>query len=532
LRILSPLAEGADRIVAHAGLTMGADLQCVLPFDAEEYSQDFETEASRKEFHALLAKASAIFEAGGKRGADDIAYERAGRIVMEQSDFLIAIWDGEPAAGRGGTTQMVEEALAQNVPVFWLHASVQRAPCVLLIDEFGNRKEQPLRNLAALFGPRSEQSTNGHKRPLNLSHIYFAERHPRLNGGLLFAFFRDLVAKGRLRWRSLRVAPFEESARRAWHTDLTGAPPVPAATQSHLLHKLCPHYAWADGLSKYYGGLLRSGSLAANLLSALAVFCALAGPLAESFELKLNRLPSLIEFTLITAILLLTYFGRHRKWHERWLNYRQLAERLRQYFYLSALGCALPEPRYLPHFGQDPERSWVDGMVRAVVRDVGLAPASVNHNYVSSVGRLIENILADQVRYHKDNRGNMSKLSHRIHTAGTVLFAITLAACIVHVIVGGEAAWLLMLAAAPPALGAAFYGISNQGEFARSGDRSFAMARQLESLKKNDLAKALASTNERFAHLREAAIRIADVMISETVDWNVVFKYRPLNLPG
>ncbi len=532
LRIISPLAEGSDRIVAQAGLALDADLQCLLPFHADEYSRDFKSEGSREEFYALLARASAVFEVDGSRDAETIAYERAGRMVIEHSDFLIAIWDGEAAVGRGGTTQMVEEALAQNVPVLWLHAAQEKEPCILLIDEFGQRNQRPLADLRSLFTTQPGQTPGGHKRALNLSHIYFGEKQPRIDGGRLFTLFRDLVAKGRLRWRSLRIAPFEESARSARQAEMAGDRTLPPATQNYLLDKLCPHYAWADGLSTYYGGLLRSGSLAANLLSAFAVFVALAGPLGHSLGLRLNREPSLIEFLLIAAVLLVTYRGRHRKWHEKWLNYRQLAERLRQFFYLAPLGCALPAPRYLPHFGPDPERSWVDGMVRAVERDVGLPPTIVNRDYVSSVGKLIDNVLVDQIEYHKANHANMTKLHHRMHLAGTALFAVTLLACLLHVIMGGEAAWLLVLAATPPAFGAAFYSVSNQGEFARSADRSFTMGHQLESLKKNDLAKALDSSGDRFADLRKVAVKIAEVMISETIDWNVVFRYRPLNLPG
>ena len=103
---------------------------------------------------------------------------------------------------------------------------------------------------------------------------------------------------------------------------------------------------------------------------------------------------------------------------------------------------------------------------------------------------------------------------------------------IYHVWVGREAAWLLVLATAPPAFGAAFYGIANQGEFARSADRSLAMRREFASLRENDLKKALSSGNESFANLRIVAEKIAEIMISETNDWSVVFRYRSLNLPG
>ena len=211
LRVLSPLAEGADRIVANAGLSLGADLQCPLPFHEEEYCRDFASESSRDEFHALLAKASAVFQINGTHDAADVAYERVGRFVLEQSDFLIAIWDGEPAAGRGGTTQIVEEALEQNIPVIWLHASLQNPPCVLLIDESGDRQLLPLAELDSRFALRFSQSKAG--SDLNFSRIYCAEKQPRFDFGRIFRIFRDVLAKGKIRNGSWRIADFEPSAR-------------------------------------------------------------------------------------------------------------------------------------------------------------------------------------------------------------------------------------------------------------------------------------------------------------------------------
>jgi hypothetical protein len=41
LRLLSPLAEGADRIAAMAGLAAGFELQCPLPFLRDVYAEDF-----------------------------------------------------------------------------------------------------------------------------------------------------------------------------------------------------------------------------------------------------------------------------------------------------------------------------------------------------------------------------------------------------------------------------------------------------------------------------------------------------------
>ncbi len=532
LRILSPLAEGSDRIVAHAGLALDADLQCPIPFHIEEYCRDFTSQASREEFRILLAKASAVFESDGERDADSLAYERIGRIVLEQSDFLIAIWDGEPAAGRGGTTQIINEALEQNIPIVWLHASQQKAPCILLIDDAGNRQELPLEQLDSRFASRFSQAGGDAERNFNFSHAYCAEKQPRYDFGRLFRIFRDVLAKRKFPGGSWKIKDFELSARAEWTKMISQPPAPPEATQRYLLDRLCPHYAWADGLSGYYAGLLRSSSLAINLLSASAVLVAMLGMLFHAYHLEGGRVPAFTEFALIVVILAITWHGRRKCWHERWLNYRQLAELLRQYCYLSPLGCPLATPPLPAHFSSGSDRSWVDGMFRAIARDLGLAPATVDRPYLASIGKLIENILDDQIGYHEGNCHTLSKLSHRLHHIGTTLFVLTLLACVVHVFTNQESYWLLILATVPPAFGAAFYGIASHGEFARTADRSRAMALELRSLQSMDLKNALDSRTESFAALRQAAQRIAGVMIAETMDWSFVFRYRTLNLPG
>jgi len=40
--------------------------------------------------------------------------------MLQNIDLLIAIWDGEAAAGRGGTAQIVNRAVADGIAVVWL----------------------------------------------------------------------------------------------------------------------------------------------------------------------------------------------------------------------------------------------------------------------------------------------------------------------------------------------------------------------------------------------------------------------------
>ncbi len=110
LVVLSPLAEGADRLVAARALALpGATLEAVLPLDEAEYEADFATEASRAEFRSLLSRAKIVHRLPRAPNREE-AYAAAGRFVVDHCDVLVAIWDGQPANGPGGTANVVAYA--------------------------------------------------------------------------------------------------------------------------------------------------------------------------------------------------------------------------------------------------------------------------------------------------------------------------------------------------------------------------------------------------------------------------------------
>jgi hypothetical protein len=73
LRLVSPLAEGADRLVARAALEEGYALIVPMPFAQAEYEKDFAGGESLIEFRDLLAKATSRLELDGGRGEDEAA---------------------------------------------------------------------------------------------------------------------------------------------------------------------------------------------------------------------------------------------------------------------------------------------------------------------------------------------------------------------------------------------------------------------------------------------------------------------------
>jgi hypothetical protein len=129
LEAVSSLAEGADRIVAHAVLAeAGAALIVPLPMPADDYATDFAAPASKAEFEELLGRAARV-EVMPAAATREEAYGRAGRWVVEHSDVLLALWDGEPSHGRGGTADIVAHARELGLPVYWIRTD-RGAPVV------------------------------------------------------------------------------------------------------------------------------------------------------------------------------------------------------------------------------------------------------------------------------------------------------------------------------------------------------------------------------------------------------------------
>src|SRR5262249_21776793 len=122
LVLLSPLAEGADRLVARIALEHEAILIVPMPLPQDLYEQDFSTPESLTEFRALLAKAEhfAMPLASGstrrgveERGEDrDLQYALVGAYVARHCQLLIALWDGEASTKPGGTAQVVKYRLS------------------------------------------------------------------------------------------------------------------------------------------------------------------------------------------------------------------------------------------------------------------------------------------------------------------------------------------------------------------------------------------------------------------------------------
>jgi hypothetical protein len=126
--VLSPLAEGADRLVVK-GLdkwTAGrkdrqAELVVALPLPTYDYAQDFTSPESMADFLHLMEGAKEVLTIESLPNRQE-AFAAVGRFVVDRCDVLIAIWNGNGSAEKGGTADTVSYARSISRPIFWIHA--------------------------------------------------------------------------------------------------------------------------------------------------------------------------------------------------------------------------------------------------------------------------------------------------------------------------------------------------------------------------------------------------------------------------
>jgi hypothetical protein len=111
---LCSLAVGADQVFAHVLLASGGRLHAVIP--CQGYAGTFGDEAARQEFERLLSAAHEVTELPFSEPSEE-AFMAAGRTVADRCDLLLAVWDGQPAAGLGGTGDVVSHATDRGKPV-------------------------------------------------------------------------------------------------------------------------------------------------------------------------------------------------------------------------------------------------------------------------------------------------------------------------------------------------------------------------------------------------------------------------------
>ncbi|WP_114227580.1 MULTISPECIES: DUF4231 domain-containing protein [Sphingomonas] len=532
LTLVSPLASGADQMAAAVALERGWRLQAVLPFDRASYAETMDQDEAA-ELDRLVAAAGCVLELPGEPERPLDGFVMAGRATIAHSDLLIAIWDGELARGRGGTAETVDAALLRGTPVIHLPTDPDQ-PVTLLWSAFdpvvvtspGDRQCGRPADAATLRAVLSAVLLPPADPPERQYFDRFRNERLRLwRWRVEYPLLMTLAGTRRISRRDLTARPQLQAAADEWDSyRLSCADCHGVGVPLDLLQRA---YVWSDGLASHFAQTYRSSLVFNFLLAAFGALVGLSGLVLPTNPLEL----ALIEAAVVLAVIVNTQAGSRRGWHQRWLDYRQLAERLRPMRSLKLLGIAAPDP---PGNAAEPvARRWIDWYAAAVWRTIGCPAGRLDLDEVQPLAAAIAaHELQPQVDYNRHTSGQVKALDERLEWAALAIFAATLGVTLFSVgcllfdppLLQRIGAWSTVLSAGLPALGTAIFGIRVQGDFGSLASRARNTADQLERIV-TDLK--LATTLPRTADLTEQAAR---VMLADLGEWRLVNELHELSL--
>ena len=593
IRLHSLLVDGADQVAADLALRQGWDLVAPLPFGADlnlainagpatpadaaalcrgEPAADADVATRAAGIRAITARAR-LFELadrdaeveaawlaalaepadpGAARTYDALVSDRvalAGRVMIERTDLVIAVWDGEVANLAGGTGHTVTAALSLGTPV-------------LLID------------------PAQPDQWSIHTRPEELGHLPARGSERAADTERLEAIIRAAVLAGgwtlaaleREKWRARSSPAFglyrriEQvfGGKRSWFAPLRVDYESPAgiaagsasgliAAAEHVLAEddrvapalrgaVLPMFAWADGIASRLSDAYRSGMCVNFLLAAAAVIIGVVFLPLGLAEVKWAF--AAVELLLLGGILAITMAGVRLGWHRRWFEMRRVAEYLRHAPGLLLLGVARPTGRW-PR-GRQVE--WPEHLARHALREVGLPQVRVTRAYLRHcLSEVARPHVAAQRAYHRGKAVRLETVHHRLDRAAGACFTLAVVSVAGYLLLklGGVAgvlpkAWagelsplFTFLGVAFPTLGANLAGVRYFGDFERFGAISRIAAEKLAEIEARiDLLLSGTEAALDYAAASDLVHAVDEAVVGEIESWQAVFGAKHLALPA
>lgn len=469
----------------------------------------------------------------------------AGRVMIEQSDVIIAVWDGIAPGAVGGTRHTMAAALEEGVPVIWINASdpeqvrLLRAPESLLVADRtdadvaslienivnppgANRHESAIRFHTEQWHPHSHRRFHAYRRIETL----FG------GGGSPFAGLKRTYE---------RPDTIGTHSGAPLLADADVLPGRDADLVAAIRTQILPRFAWADGLSTYLSDAYRGGMVTNFLLSALAI---MGGAAYLPFVGPEEKWPfALLEFALLVSIVAITTIGRKRRWHSRWFETRRVAEYLRHAPMMLLLGVVRSAGRW----PRGAHSQWPEHYCRLVLRDIGLPQARVTQAYLQQV---LKTLLAPHVReqrdYHRDKAKRLAKVHHNLDRLSELLFALAIATVALYLLLVLAASLAIIpvetvthsskaftfLGVAFPALGGAFAGIRYFGDFERFSAISEVTAEKLDGVSERiDMVLAAPENALSYSHVAGMTREIDEIVVDEIENWQAVFAGKQISVP-
>jgi len=602
VRFHSMLSEGADLMAAGQALGRGWELVSPLPFgldlnvainalpatagDAQALldgasAQDRAVQARAEAIRAMAARArlfelaecdemiASLFVASllhpeERRQADTFAAEvsrrvdMAARVMLEQSDILIAVWDGATRALVGGTGHCIQLALETGLAVVWIDPAQPDSWRIADRPEGLLGPHTPDLNAARAVALRGlVRSALSPHEPLKASHQQkgqpsgFSNERWRPRSHRVLHLYRRIEAlfgadtwRGRL--KDLRqtyetpegIASGSAAGMLAQARALPGQDPdVVSAIDISTLRR----FAWADGISAFLSDRYRGGMMLNFLLAPLSIVVGLAYlPFASSDD---KWIFADLELILLISILALTLTGQRRRWHARWFETRRVAEYLRHAPIMLLLGVVRPARRW----PRGSATSWPEWYARRSFREAGLPRIRITQSYLrSALSELVRVHVRQQQNYHVGKARRLASAHHNLDRLSEFLFALAVLSVSAYLILkagGALHVWpnayaektsylFTFLGVALPTFGGSVAGIRYFGDFERFSSISEITSEKLALI---DARLSLLLDNPKtlisYAQAADIVREVDNVVVGEIEAWQAVFAGKNVTIP-
>lgn len=524
LQLITPLAEGSDRLVTDVALELGIELIVPLPMPQADYEEDFSSPEAVEEFRSSLAKARVIHlrtlpQANGRAVAEEDRvrqYAQLGIFISNHSQILLALWDGKPAPAIGGTASVVNYHLTAIMPGFSL---AEDSPNLLADNE------NDLAYHIVCSRDRSDGQPREGLRPLQTTWItaHFgletSDRIP-LEYEIMLHRLQDF---GRDKTKYEALIASEGADLLASAPDLE----LPLGTRD-----ISEKHRIADWLAIHFQKRISLGLIA---IHSIAVLIGLIIIVYSEFD----GLDFLVNFFLLAFLagFALYKVGEHRQWHRKHLDYRALAEGLRVQFYWSLAGVIDTQSAEFAYDNflqkQDVDLGWI----RHVMRNVSLSRSRDEVPEEAWVDWVIEQWVGDksgktgQLSYYhskeleKTKRFKLTTNLGKLALSTGVLIAILLAVAGTKM-TGGQHKLLLVLMAVFPL----FAGVRDAYSHKKAEKELIKQYRFMRGVLAN--ARRLLDGSDDPVFRRRVLRALGNAALEEDAEWILMHRERPLEHSG
>lgn len=521
--VMSPLAEGADSLVAEVALELDLPLWVPLPKPRAEYLRDFSTQAGRERFETLCGQAEHVFELSANLPpapaqfitevwTKDYPYAQLGIYLSAHSHILLAIWDGCPSKNIGGTAQVVHYHLENKLPgVLPDSVASQRA----LVDD-----ENDLVYHIRCSRQKSADNADGDKGPITSNWLSKNQKDPVSS---------VMPASHRVIFR--RCEEFAgDASRHAAQIEQYGNSLMVASEEvsgSAGLVEIDRLFRMADWLA------IRYQTLSLQVLRLTHVLAFLMGLLLILYSDLAKWEVFLLAFLgLFVTAAGLQFVSRRCGWHRRYLDYRTLAEGLRIQFYWAAAGVNDREHWMLAHDtylqSQDPEFGWIRNIMRIAGVSSNAAPESTQEGLQFAIRHWVGDEQAGQLAYFKykaKDRLRRNRLTERFGRLSLVVSVV----CVISLILFAQripdiGVSLLSLAMGVTLL---FYAIREGYCFATAVKELMKKYEYMLGIFDNAHRRLLQASNDQ--ERRNILLALGQSALDENSEWLMMHRDRTLN---